>query len=317
MTYLLTRSDVRQCLEVDELASALRKAFIADAQGDSTGAQRVGTPVGAGSAMVLVPGVAADIPAFTVKVHAKFPESDPAIRGVVLLFDDAAGNLLAILDSGYLTAVRTGVAAAAATDELARADASSVAVIGAGTQGRHVLRALHGFRPIDMVTVYDTDPSKTAAYVERMDTALDARLVPCGSLDEALKEAEIVLTATWATAPFLHAEQLRPGTHVTTLGADERGKCEVAREVLEVSRVIVDDVQLSVEAGAVGNVGLDASAIDAELGDVFLGTAGRTIDDDTTVYAPVGLPMQDCVAAWMTYRKALDIGAGTDIGMLH
>ncbi len=132
-TLLLTRSETEVLLEPAELLADLRAAFRAYSLDRGVRAQRVRSALpGPGTATVLFPGIAADIPAYTVKVHAKFPEQQPAIRGVLCLCDSQTGELLAVMDSTHLTAVRTGLCSALATDVLARRDARSVAVIGAG-----------------------------------------------------------------------------------------------------------------------------------------------------------------------------------------
>ena len=131
--------DVRACLEV------LRQGFTAPSA--AIDPQRIRTDLpGPGSATVLLPGLVPGIPAYSVKVNAKFPRSRPALRGVVCLHDTGTGELLAMLDSATVTAWRTGLAAALATDVLARAEVRTVAVIGAGAQSDLVLRGLAALR---------------------------------------------------------------------------------------------------------------------------------------------------------------------------
>ncbi|MFP2904742.1 ornithine cyclodeaminase family protein, partial [Pyxidicoccus sp. 3LFB2] len=128
-TLLLNRSDVSRNLQALTLLEDMREAFRTDALARTVAPQRTRVPLHAeGTALVLFPGSLPGIPAYTVKVHAKFPGQTPAIQGVVQLHDLATGGLLAIMDSGHLTAVRTGVAGALAADVLARPDASRVAL---------------------------------------------------------------------------------------------------------------------------------------------------------------------------------------------
>jgi ornithine cyclodeaminase/alanine dehydrogenase-like protein (mu-crystallin family) len=135
-TLLLTRSEVERLIDPAVLVPDLCAAF-RDYSTSADRAQRVRSSLGdRGSATVLFPGTVAGIPAYTVKVHAKFPDQRPAIRGVLCLHDADTGDLLAVMDSTHLTAVRTGLAGAIAADVLARAESDSVAVIGAGVQGR-------------------------------------------------------------------------------------------------------------------------------------------------------------------------------------
>ena len=129
MTLLLTRSDVENLLDPYALIEALRSGFIAYSSTPGERARRVRAPLnGPGSATVLFPGTTAGLPIYTVKVHAKFPAETPAIRGVVCVHDMNTGCVLAVMDSTYLTAVRTGAAGALAADVLARTDADQVCV---------------------------------------------------------------------------------------------------------------------------------------------------------------------------------------------
>jgi ornithine cyclodeaminase len=273
----------------DELADALRA-------GPTAPGQRVRAQVTPDvTAMVLVPGLAAGIPAYTVKVHAKNPNRSPAITGVICLHDLATGDLLALIDSAPLTALRTGLGGALGAHLLARPEARAVTVIGAGAQGRAQLEALAALRPIDSVQVRDTNPAAASSFA-----AWASRL---GIRTADAPDGEIVLMATWAREPVLH--HVPAGTHITSLGADEPGKAELAPELLAEALVVVDDPGLAhVEANTT-------------IGAVLRGEhPGRTHADQVTVYSPAGMPMQDLVIAWHVYRNAsrkspavFDIGA--------
>src|SRR5215472_16204706 len=158
-TLVLTRSEIKELLSPADLLAALRTAFAAYPTQRTVDAMRIPIPlpsnlVPAGaSGMLLAPGLVPGIPAYSVKVHAKFPGCDPAIRGVLILHDLATGEPLAVMESSYLTALRTGLAGALGCDLLAVPDASRVAIVGAGVQGRAQLSALRLVRPIRSVQV--------------------------------------------------------------------------------------------------------------------------------------------------------------------
>lgn len=320
-TLVLTRSEVARLLEPLPLLDAIRQGFIA-ASGADIAPQRPRSSLphsdisGGTSATVLFPGLLPDIPAYTVKVHAKFPDSSPAIRGLVQLFDRHTGELLAVMDSGHLTALRTAAAGTVAADVLARKDAANVALIGAGVQNAVQLPLLGYVRNLRTVTVYDTAPLKTGPFVRRLATHTDAKLVPADSLVEAVADADIVVSATWAREPFLYPELLRADAHVTTLGADEPGKAEASADLIAASRFFCDDASLAVTTGAVGNVGLTDAAITGELGDVLSGRLPGRLGDELTVYGGVGLAWMDLAAAWAVYGAALATGAGRPIDFL-
>ncbi len=252
-TLLLTRSEVERLIDPAALLTDLRAAFRAYSTTPGVRAQRVRASLGdRRSATMLFPGTVAGVPAYTVKVHAKFPDQRPAIRGVLCLHDAHTGDLLAVMDSTHLTAVRTGLAGALAADVLARAGAETVAVIGTGMQGEHQLRSLAMLRPVSRVWAYDTRPEQAQAFAARMAAELRIAVEPRASLEATVREADIILAATWARTPFLFLLMLRQGVHVTTLGADEPGKCEVAAEVMREAVVVCDDRDLAVQMGAVG-----------------------------------------------------------------
>ena len=331
MALLLTRSDVERLLEPTTLTALLpklREGFEAYSLARTLPAQRARLPLPGGDAenftkgaTVLFPGLLPHIPAYTTKVHAKFPSQsssqDPAIRGPVQLHDLQTGALLAVMESGLLTAVRTALAGAVAADVLAKKDAARVAIIGAGVQGAWGLRALRLVRRPERVNVFDTAPFKTGLFVRRVAEEIPAKLIPADSLAEAVMDADIVVTATPSTFPFLFPGMVPEGAHVTTLGADEPGKAEVSAELIGASHFFCDDRDLTLTAGALGNVGLGPGAVQAELGEVVAGTkAGRTSADDLTIYGGVGLAWQDLVVAWEVFKKAEKQGVGLELDFL-
>lgn len=303
-TLLLSRSQLQAGVDLAEVAAELRQAFI-DYREDEV-AHRVRSRLGDVSVMVLVPGVADGVPAYTVKVHAKNPQRHPALSGVICLHDLGSGDLLAVLDSAWLTALRTGLGPALGTNVLARSDARSVGVIGAGVQGRAQLSALAGLRHIGAVVVFDPDSEAVANFTQEIETTLAVPVRVTSSPAGVAADADIILAATWARDPVLAAGEVRPGTHVTSLGSDEPGKHELDPGLLAEAVTVVDHRRLA--SAVIGPV------IHATLGDVLRGEhPGRGSATDVTVYSPVGLPMQDCVIAWHAYRKAVALGLGTEI----
>jgi ornithine cyclodeaminase len=317
-TLLLTRSETAALLDPPSIVPALRDAFVAYSAGTRERARRVRARLeGPGTSTVLFPGTAPGVPAYTVKVHAKFPGEEPAIRGVLCLHAAESGALLAVMDSTHLTAVRTGLAGALAAHVLGRPGGSDVAVIGAGVQGSQQLRSLASLRPLGRARVYDVLPARSEAFARTFEGELGLPITVAASVEDAVRDADLVLSATWAREPFLRAGMLRPGSHVTTLGPDEPGKAEVAAEVIRSALFVCDDRELAVEMGALGGVGLGGEAVAAELGEVLGGLhPGRTEPAQITVFGGVGLAFQDAVAAWAIYRAAQQAKVGREVDFL-
>ena len=255
--------------------------------------------------MMVFPGVVPGIPAYTVKINAKRPDATPSVQGLITLHDLETGQVLAVMDSVAITAIRTALVGAVAADCLARPTIDRVAVIGAGVQGREQLRALKLVRGFSNVRVYDSRAERAEAHAREMGGELGLAVTATTSVADAVDGADVIITATWAKSPFLTPELVAPGTHITAVGADEPGKAELSRDLIERAKFVCDDADLAVEMGALAGVGLGRDAIHGSLGEVIAGTRpGRANDSEITVFGSVGLPCQDLPAAWMAYRAA-------------
>ncbi|AXQ54106.1 ornithine cyclodeaminase family protein [Streptomyces koyangensis] len=309
MTLLLTRNDLETLLDPADCLAALREAF-RTADVSPVPGQRVvtGLPF-PGTATALLPGLLPGVQAYTVKVNAKFPgarPARPALRGVVCLFGGADGALLALLDSATVTAWRTGLAAALGTHLLASpgpAGGAAAGVIGAGAQADLIVRGLRALRPCGELLVHDVDPERAASFAARHGGRVVA------TPEAVAAEADLVLLATWSRTPLLHLADTRPGQHLTTLGADEPGKRELAADLLDAALLVVDDRPLAAATGTLAS---------ATLTDILTGAhPGRTAPDTRTVYSPVGLPWQDLALSWLAHQRARERGIGRDVDFLE
>lgn len=306
-TLLLSASEIEGLLDHRELLEQLRHAMCAYATSPQVPGRRAHSAIPASSphsVMVVFPGLVPGIPAYTVKINAKLPESLPSVRGLISLHDLESGKLLAVMDSIAITKIRTALVGALAAQALARRTVQTVAVIGAGVQGRAQLRALRLVRTFHTVRVYDSRPERASAFVAELQNA-GATLSVASSVESAVKDADVVITATWATTPIVRSGMIAPGTHITAIGADEPGKAEMDAELIRRSLFVCDDEDLAVEMGALAGVGLGRDAIHASLGEILAGARpGRSDDREITIFGSVGLPCQDLPAAWMAYQRA-------------
>ena len=262
--------------------------------------------------MVVFPGIIDGIPAFTVKVNTKIPGAARSVVGSIHLADLETGEVLAIMDSIVITAERTALAGALAADVLARRDVPRVAVIGAGIQGEAQVRALKLVRRVDRVDVVDSVPGRAEAYASRVGPALGIEVVVRTAVADAVRDADVIITATWSKQPFLSRAMVKGGVHITAVGADEPAKGEVDAGLIAGALFVCDDRDLASRMGAIAGAGLGPDAIHAELGEVIAGTKpGRTRDDEITIFGTVGLAFQDLAAAWQVYNAAKSLGVGT------
>lgn len=281
-----------------QLLAEMRAAFTARARQSREALAFEHARAEALAAPGVVLGVVPTIPAFITHTASPEPES-------MDLHDRETGALLARLDAGYLTGLRTGVTAALATDALAHEEASRVALVGADTQGAVVLKMLRLVRSLRTLSIYDVDPDRSLALATRLYKELMLPSVPAGSVADSVADADIVIVASAAKKPFLAPEMLKPGALVLALThlAGQEGSAQLFASLIRRARFVCDDRDLALTRGAVGLAGLDKTAIDAELGDILLRSTDAH-DAPFTVFASVGVPFQDLVAAWHVYEGA-------------
>ncbi|MCJ7486536.1 MAG: hypothetical protein MUQ25_10280 [Candidatus Aminicenantes bacterium] len=226
----------------------------------------------------------------------------PLIQAVAILMDAELGTPLAVMDASYLTAVRTGAASGVATDVLAAKDARVAAIFGAGVQGKTQLEAVAAVRPIRKVLVFDVDPRAAAAYAAEMGRRLSLDVEPASS-PEALREADIICTATTSTVPIFSDRDLKPGVHINAVGSYKPHVREIPGETIRRAKVYVDQKQACLEEAGDLIIPLREKLIDeghilAEIGEVLAGLKpGRGSDDEVTVFKSVGNAALDLAMA--------------------
>jgi len=262
---------------------------------------------------------------FAIKVAGGFPGNTalglPPAGGLVLAFDARTGAPAAILlDNGYITDLRTGLAGAVAAKHLARPDATVAAILGSGAQARHQARALALVRDLKAIRVWGRHPERARACAAELavDPAFAGRCRVSAAtvIDEAVRGADIVVTTTASREPILRAAWLAPGMHVTAVGSDQADKQEVEAAAVARADLLVADsrpqclrlgeIHHAVAAGLIG-----ADDIDAELGEIVAGLRpGRRDAVAITLCDLTGIGVQDVAAANVVLERALASGAG-------
>lgn len=318
---VLTEPQIRGMLSLDEARDAVRDAFVELHHG------RVTVP---NVLELTLPHNGGELDAkgafvhggdfFTIKIATGFPLNSqrglPYARGLSLVFDAETGfPTLVLFDNGYLTQLRTAAAGALASDLLARQDACSVAMVGAGTQARFQLDALARVRRIDRVLVTARRSEAADEYAREMTAAHGMAIEKVGSVKEAVTRADIVITTTPAETPIVRPEWIMPGTHITAVGSDFPDKQELDVGVIERADLVVADQWY--RSKSVGEIhhGIAAGVIEPDavrtLGGIAAGDeATRRHPAEVTLADLTGVGVQDAAVATIVAERAIASGSG-------
>jgi len=296
---VFTARHVYAAVDPSDAVEAVRDAFVAHARGEWLMPSKVYVPAPPDGDFRAMPARGGGYTVLKwVTSFSRNPERRlPTVSGIVLLSDATDGRLLAELDAGAITALRTGAAAVLAAETLAAGD-EPAAVVGCGVNGRAVARTFLA-RGRD-VLLWDMDAGRAGQVAEELGATA------AGSREEALA-AGVVATVTPGREVLFGPGSLRPGQHVSLMGADGPGKAEIAVEELARARVVVDeweqashngDISRAVEAGALNREDV------TELGRILLGEApGRGAAEEITVFDSTGLAVQDLAVAALVYER--------------
>jgi alanine dehydrogenase len=246
----------------------------------------------------------------------------PNGMGTILLFDARSGALACVMEGSLITGLRTGAAGAVSVKALARKEARSLASIGTGNQARMQIRAIREVMEIEVIHASDRDPQALARFKADMEAELGIPVVLAESIQNAVTQADIVITTTRGSGPVVKAGWVRPGTHIIAIGADQKGKQELDPEIFRQAKVVVDSLSQCAEKGETQHPlreGILArSAIHAEIGEILLGRKpGRETDTEVTIFDSTGMAIQDNTTAGKIYRNALDQKVGTFFNFLQ
>jgi alanine dehydrogenase len=291
---ILDEAAIRPLLSMPALIPAMERVLRAVSAGEVVQPVRVMVPVDEHG------GFLGSMPAYAgtqlgANVVTLFPENQgiPTHHALILLFRPETGEPLSIMDGRLITEMRTAAVSAAATKVLARADASVLAILGAGVQARSHLEGLRLVRQFHDIRVWS--PHRASAFADRFGVRL-AR-----SAEDAVRGADVVVVATGSRTPVLAGEWLSPGVHVNAVGAPRPDWRELDDGVLRKAKLFVESREAaSRESGDV----IAAGSIVAEIGEVIAGTKpGRQSDDDITLFKSVGIAVEDLASAGLVYQE--------------
>ncbi len=318
MVRVLDEHDVTRLLPMDECIEAMAAVLAELARDELYNPLRfVVRPPGTQSLMGLMPAYrAAPEPLYSLKTVAIFPGNsaiglDPH-QGFVALFDGETGAPRALLNAGAVTAIRTAAVSAVATRALAREDATTLAILGAGIQARAHLEAMRAVRTFERVLLWSRTPGRSAGF-EDVEEAT--------SVEEALRDADVVVTVTAASEPILERGWLKVGAHVNAVGSSIPTTRELDTATMAAATLFVDRRESTLnEAGdflfPLREGAITPEHIRAELGEVLIGAApGRTSPGELTVFKSLGLAVEDLAAAEHVVARAEAEDAGTVVSL--
>ncbi len=325
---ILNANEVKQALPMAECIPAMKRAYAALSAGKAELPLRTRLPVAAQDGVSLfMPAFVEDAAgqALAVKVVSVFNRNPgrglPLIHAAVLVLNPETGAVEAMLEGASLTAIRTGAGSGAAVDVLARAGAHTLAVFGAGAQARTQLEAACTVRAIQTAWVYDPNPEKARAMIAELagQRRIPTNLRLAASPAEAVKDADIICTATTSAEPVFADADLKPGAHISGVGSYTPQMQEVPAASVARARVVVDsrtaalaeagDLLLPLQAGQLQEGDI------AELGEILNGTAtGRSHPEEITFFKSVGVAVQDAAAAQLALANARRLGLGSEVG---
>ena len=319
-TLLLTSSQVRSLLSIDECIVAVEGAFRLYGEGKTASPGILGIHAQQGGFHIKAGILELGRNYFAAKVNANFPENGtrfglPTIQGVIVLSDADNGRPLAVMDSMEITALRTGAATAVAAKYLARKDSRVATVCGCGNQGRIQLRALARVLPLEKAYAYDLAEARASQFARELSAELGVLVTAVTDLSSAVRQSDVCITCTPSRRYFLQRQDVKPGVFIAAVGADNPDKQELEPALMANSKIVVDildqcatigDLHHALRAGLV-----TAAAVHAELGEIVAGKkSGRTSEDEIIVFDSTGMALQDVAAAAIVYERAVQAGGG-------
>lgn len=321
---VLSQTQVQSLIDIDELIAVLEQAHVQYSTGKAVMPVRLVVPLPQIHGRITsMPGFLSDDKALAMKVITYFQENPqrnlPAILGTILLFSSDTGKIVSVMDGSYITGIRTACASAMATRALANADTPVLGMLGAGVQARAHIEALSRVRQIQRIKIYSPSGTSAAAVKKDLEPATGISIEVAPSAEEALRDADLIVTASTATAPIVKPEMLKPGAHINAVGSHRPDLRELDGATVARAKVVVDsrdaimaecgDILLAVEEKAIGK-----DHIHAEIGEVLAGKKpGRSSAEEITLYKSVGVAIQDVATASLVYRKALQRQVGTSV----
>ncbi len=327
MPLLLSESDVARCLKMARLIPLMRETVGRFSRGECAQPVRSNMRIKPaegfyGVMPAHVPGTGDDPGAFGLKSVCFFPGNDgkgvPTHLATVLILDPRTGALEAIMDGRLITEMRTAAVSAVSVDLLATRGPVTLAILGSGVQARSHLEAMNEVRELAHVRVWSRRPEHARTFVHDMLKKVRCPMSAVPTVHEAMKGAQVVVTATSTVDPIVHENDLEPGMHLAVVGSSNRTrreldgpairKCRVWVDTRDAAKVEAGDLLLAIKEGAIGE-----DHVIGELGDVVNGKSGRGSATEITVFKSLGMGVEDIASGRMILDEARAQGIGREV----
>lgn len=303
---IVEAKEVFERLDMETCIGLMREAFTALETGKASQSIRALTTLPHGEVFGFMPAYLGEDDYFGAKVVDAFPQNMgtgyASHNGYVIVFESQHGTCVGLADAGAITQIRTGAVSGVATDLLAKKDAKTLGIVGAGAQGRSHLEAMLCVRPgIESVKVYDIRPEAAQKYKEEMEQRFGRPVTVCASPKEAVSDCDIVCTVTPSKEAYLEADWVKPGAHVNAVGTFSPTTREVTSALVARAGLYADQIEAMKKESGEYLVPLAEGLITEEhirgsLGQLLLGTApGRQSGEEITLFDALGLAVEDII----------------------
>ena len=313
---ILTHDDVQTALPMPEAIDIMKNAFGQLSAGNATVPLRSKISSDKGDTL-LMPAYLRSSQDLGIKIVSIYKDNLslglPTVTAIAIVLDPQTGLPKALIDGDSLTAIRTGATGGLASELLSRRNAKTVALFGAGVQGRAQLQGVMTVRSITQVNLIDLSLSAAQKLADEISTWASAPTVNLVSNPrEAIQDADIIITATTSSDPVFNGNDLRPGTHITGVGSYTPQMREVDEITVGRAMIVVDSREACLSEA--GDIIIPKAAIDAEIGEIINGfKKGRQTDHEITFFKTVGVAVEDAAAAAAILAEAEENGLGTVI----
>lgn len=313
---ILTHDDVQAALPMPEAIDIMKNAFGQLSAGNATVPLRSKISSDRGDTL-LMPAYLRSSQDLGIKIVSIYKDNLslglPTVTAIAIVLDPQTGLPKALIDGDSLTAIRTGATGGLASELLSRRNSKTVALFGAGVQGRAQLQGVMTVRSITQVNLIDLSLSAAQKLADEISTWASAPTVNLVSNPrEAIQDADIIITATTSSDPVFNGNDLRPGTHITGVGSYTPQMREVDEITVGRAMIVVDSREACLSEA--GDIIIPKAAIDAEIGEIINGfKKGRQTDHEITFFKTVGVAVEDAAAAAAILAEAEENGLGTVI----